>query len=228
MGQQSTAARLLEQAAGVGQQLGAAAWFGGQLFATTGLHPGVQVLADRGERTKVIDEAWHRYRPYATAGLWLAKASTALRAYLLTREPDGSRPTALVALNLACAAGAVASASAAAYLGKRIASASPDAATPITTATEPSDETPPRAQEAQRWLGVSEGLALAFGVGLVVTSALLDRAERGDAGTYGGRRVAEPRFGGGRQPGIAGAKTPESAVSPTAGRQSPFAPEMVR
>ncbi|HEX7127830.1 MAG TPA: hypothetical protein VF406_18900 [Thermodesulfobacteriota bacterium] len=228
MGHRSATARVLEQAAEVGQQLGAAAWFGGQLFATTGLHPGVQVLADRGERTKVIDEAWRRYRPYGTAGLWLAKASTALRTYLLAREPEGGRPTALVTLNLACAAGAVASASAAAYLGKRIAAASPDAATPITTATEPSDETPPRAQEAQRWLGVSEGFALAFGVGLVVTSALLDRAERDDAGAHGGRRAAEPHFGGGRQPGVAGVQTPETAVSPTAGRQSPFAPEMVR
>lgn len=213
-------ARVLEQVAQVGQQLGAAAWFGGQLFATTGLHPGVQVLSDRGERTKVIDEAWRRYRPYGTAGLCLAKASTVLRTYLHVRAPDDRRPTALVALNFACAAGTVAAASAAAYLGKRIATASPGAATPITTATQPSDETPARAQEAQRWLGVSEGLALGFGVGLVVTSALLEGGDRGRALAGDGHRAAEP--------GIAGTQTPETAVSPTAGRQSPFAPEMVR
>ncbi len=191
---QSTAERVLEQVAEVGQQLGAAAWFGGQLFATTGLHPGVQVLSDRGERTKVIDEAWRRYRPYGMAGLWLAKASTAVRTYLAFREPQERRPAALAALNFACGVGSVAAASASGYLGKRIAQASPGAATPITTATQPADETPASAQEAQRWLAVTEGLALAFGVGLVVTSALLARANADAA----------------------------------AGRQSPFAPEMVR
>lgn len=173
------AVRIVEQAAEVGQQLGAAAWFGGQLFATTGLHPGVQVLSDRGERTKVIDEAWRRYRPYGMAGLWLAKASTAVRAWLAFRAPEGERPTALAALNVACAAGAVGAAWTAGLLGKRIADASPGASTPITTATEPADETPARAQEAQRWLAVTEGLALGFGVGLVVTSALLTRARGG-------------------------------------------------
>jgi hypothetical protein len=202
--------QIVEQAAEVAQAIGVATWFGGQVFATAGLHPGVEVLSDRGERTKVIDEAWRRYKPYGMAGLWLAEVGTAVRSYQAFRKPAGTR-TGLAALNVACCAGAIAASTMSGYLGREIARSTPDRETPITTATEPASETPARARKAQRWLGWCETLTLAFGIGLVVSSALLSadaaraadesrddhaaRGEpaRGDAGRADAARADAPR-----------------------------------
>jgi hypothetical protein len=183
-------ARVIDSLAEVGQAVGAATWFGGQLFATVGLHPGVEVLSDRGERTRVIDEAWRRYRPYGSAGLWLAKAATFALSWRALQEPSAA-PRGLAWLNVACAAGAVAASSAAAYFGKEVARATPDRRTPVATATQPADETPPRAREAQRWLTVSEGLSLAFGMGWLVASSLMTaaRSARDGAGEVSGDEI---------------------------------------
>ncbi len=185
----------------VGHTLGAAAWFGGQLFATVGLHPAVEVLSDPTERTKVIDEAWRRFRPYANAGLALAGLSSATWALRPVDQP----PPELAGLgnfNLACTAGTLAAAAASGYFGKKIADATPQARTPIATATRPAGETPAQVAQAQTWLAVSEALALAFGIGLLVSSALLSKQTRGEEQRRGEGQTWGDRLGRGAQPGL--------------------------
>jgi hypothetical protein len=233
--------QIVDQIAQVAAAVGSATWLGGQVFASAGLHPAVEVLSDPGERTTVVDESWRRYKPIGTTALWLAKTGTAVRVYNAFREPSGSRK-GVAAMALACAVGAGVSSALASHFGREVARATPDRATPIQSGHTAAPDTPQRARDAQRWLPWAEVGSIAFGIGLVVSGTLLSaEAERvawrrhrhddvpgealkGGASTwraaqYGTDLGESGQFGSSRRPALPAANVPASGVSPSAGRQ---------
>jgi hypothetical protein len=154
--------------------VGLAAWLGGAMFGKLAHNPSLVKIASHTERGSVSNAAWNGYNPINALGLgtaalgWAAARVTEARnGNLSTREralsgaKDGLMATSLLTGVLSGIQGA------------RLARQAPDGAVPVETGTKPAVDTPPRAAEIQRSLGMLGNLNIASGVALVAVNAIL-------------------------------------------------------
>ena len=157
--------------------VGNALWWGGTLMGTLAMNTAVEVLDDPEERGKMVDEGWARFQPYAAAGL----TASVITHVLMRRNPprrasESYKTTARVKDGLLVAA--VVSSIASLALGEYSTHYdSPDAYTPMESATTPTEDTPEPVEQAQKGLSVSSWAQLLSGLGIFITTAML-AAER--------------------------------------------------
>lgn len=154
--------------------IGTAVWFGGNLMGCVGLNPAVEVLDDPEERGKMVDEGWARFQPWGAAGLGAA----IITHFLMRRNPPHRPSSTFVSVarikDILFGVAAVSSLASMA-LGEYAVHAEPDAYTPIENANEPNADTPEDAAKAQSGLTLVNWILLASGVGILTTSAILER-----------------------------------------------------
>jgi hypothetical protein len=153
--------------------IGTAVWWGGTLMGTLAMNPAVEVLDDPEERGKMVDEGWARFQPYAAAGL-----TAAIIAHVIMRRNPPRRPSSTykstARLKDALFGAAVVSSIASVALGEYSTHYdSPDAYTPMESATTPSEETPEPVEKAQQGLSIASWAQLLTGLGLFITGAIL-------------------------------------------------------
>ena len=153
--------------------VGTAIWWGGTLMGTLAMNPAVEVLDDPEERGKMVDEGWARFQPWGALGLLAA-----LVTHVIIRRRPPSRPSNCYKrigrikdlLMVAACVSSVASLA----LGEYATHQELDAYTPMDTATEPNEATPPEAAQAQMGLSIASIVQLLSGVGLFITGAVMD------------------------------------------------------
>jgi hypothetical protein len=181
--------------------VGLAAWLGGAMFGKLAHNPSLVKIASHAERGSVSNAAWNGYNPINALGLgtaalgWAAARATEAgngnlsgRERALSTAKDGLMASSLVTGVLSGIQGA------------RLAHQAPDGAVPVETGTKPAPDTPPKAAEIQRSLGMLGNLNIAFGVALVAVNAILAQtnhsrppARRAFAGRLRGRRARKAR-----------------------------------
>jgi hypothetical protein len=146
-------------------------------MGTLAMNPAVEVLDDPEERGKMVDEGWARFQPYAAAGLTAAIISHVIMRRNPPRRPSSSyKSTARI--QDAFFGAAVVSSIASLALGEYSTHYdSPDAYTPMESATTPTEDTPEPVEQAQKGLSVSSWAQLLSGLGIFITGAIL-AAER--------------------------------------------------
>ena len=157
--------------------IGTAVWWGGTLMGTLAMNPAVEVLDDPEERGKMVDEGWARFQPYAAAGLTAAIISHVIIRRNPPRRPSDTYKTAARVQDALFGAAVVSSIASLALGEYSTHYESPDAYTPMESATTPTEDTPEPVEQAQKGLSVSSWAQLLSGLGLFITSAILS-AER--------------------------------------------------
>jgi hypothetical protein len=154
--------------------LGAAALFGGNLFARVGMHPALRDISAPRERGLVVNHAWRRYGTVnsvsllaVVAGWTLARRGEASNRML---SPNERR----LAQAKDVAVGAVAVTGLASALGGVLfARMEPGGAVALADGTSPTAETPEREARAKRILNVLGEAALISSAVLVTSNAAL-------------------------------------------------------
>jgi hypothetical protein len=157
--------------------LGAAALFGGNLFARVGMHPALASITAPRERGAVVNRAWRRYGTVNSAALaavvggWaLARCEEASDRML----SDSERRLAL-AKDYAVAAVAI-SGIASGVSGVLFARMEPDGAVELEDGSDPLPDTPEREASAKRALNALGAVELASTGALVAINAALSQA----------------------------------------------------
>ena len=152
--------------------IGAAAWWGGNLMGILGLNPAVEVLDDPEERGKMVDEGWARYQPYGALGLAAATVSHIVTRRDKPRRPSQCYQTAALVKDV-CLGVAIVSSIASVALGEYSTEYEADAYTPMESATTPESETPEPVVAAQKGLSISSWALLISGLGFIAAGAVL-------------------------------------------------------
>jgi hypothetical protein len=157
--------------------LGAAALFGGNLFARVGMHPALASITAPRERGAVVNRAWRRYGTVnstslaAVVGGWALARSDEASDRMLS---DSERRLAL-AKDYAVAAVAVTGV-ASAVSGVLFARMEPDGAVKLEDGSDPLPDTPKREANTKRVLNVLGAAELASTGALVAINAALSQA----------------------------------------------------
>lgn len=151
---------------------GLALWWGGSVMGTLALNPAVEVLDDPEERGKMVDEGWARFQPYGALGL-----TGAIITHVIMRRNPPRRPSQRY-INTArikdvLMVTAIASSVASVALGEYSTHQEPDAYTPMSDATTPSEDTPEETAQAQGGLSIASKIQLLSGLGLLICGAIL-------------------------------------------------------
>ena len=147
---------------------------GGTLFGLVALNPSVERIGDRGERGRVLNEAWTRFQTIGTLAIGVTVATWRLGGL---KEAESDVDATLAGIKNVLLGGALLTSVASAIAGRRIASQAPEGDTPVESGAEPAPETPEEAARSQRlsaFLGAAT-VALVAGV-LGLSSALEVRA----------------------------------------------------
>ena len=147
---------------------------GGTVFGLIALNPTVKRIGDRGERGRLLNEAWKRFQTVGVLAMGLTVAMWRLGGL---KEAEGDLDPILAGAKNFLLGGALLTTVASAISGMRIASQAPEGATPVESGTEPAPETPGEAARSRRlsaFLGAGT-VALVAGV-LGLSSALEVRA----------------------------------------------------
>jgi hypothetical protein len=153
--------------------IGTAVWFGGTLMGTLAMNPAVEVLDDPEERGKMVDEGWARYQPWGALGLMAALVTHVIIRRRPPRHPSNCYKNIARIKDLLMVAACVSSVASLA-LGEYATHQELYAYSPMDTATEPNEDTPPEAEQAQMGLSVASIVQLASGVGLFIAGAVMD------------------------------------------------------
>ena len=155
----------------ISHNLGLATWFGGALFGQIALNPTISRISDKGERGRVLNEAWGRFN----AVNFLAIAATLLSWRLGGLKVDGElRAPGLTRLKNLMLGGAAINGIASGILGARIASQSQEGDTPVEAGTHPAPETPDAAAQSQRLIALTGPSALALLIGVIAASTVIE------------------------------------------------------
>jgi len=148
--------------------IGFGVWFGGSVFGILAMNPAVEVLDDPEERGKMVDEGWARFQPYGALGLGIATITHfIMRGKGPIKKNDTYKTFALLKDFFIVGAGVTSIASLA--LGEYAV----DDYTPVESATEGSEETPPDVEKAQSGLSVATIGQLVCGIGVLIAGAVL-------------------------------------------------------
>jgi hypothetical protein len=157
--------------------LGAAALFGGNLFARVGMHPALASVTAPRERGAVVNRAWRRYGTVNSASLAAVLGGWALARSDETSDrmlSDSERRLAL-AKDYAVAAVAI-SGIASGVSGVLFARMEPDGAVELEDGSDPMPDTPEREARAKRALNALGAVELASTGALVAINAALSQA----------------------------------------------------
>ena len=157
----------------VAHNLGISAWFGGTLFGQVALNPTVSSIANRGERGRVLNEAWARFNAANLPAMLSTLVGWRLGG---VREDSELRAPGLTRAKDLLLGGAAFNTLASAVLGATVASQSPRGFVPVRSGTKPAPDTPPRAALAQRLLLISGNGSLTLLAAAVVVSGLIEAA----------------------------------------------------
>jgi hypothetical protein len=157
--------------------LGAAALFGGNLFARVGMHPALGDISAPRERGLVVNHAWRRYGTVNSASLLavLAGWTLARRDEASDRMLSGRERRLAKAKDLAAGAVTV-SGLASALAGVLFARMEPRGAVALADGTAPTAETPSSEARAKRILNVLGAAELLSSGALVASNAALAQA----------------------------------------------------
>ncbi len=179
---------MLSTTAQVLHDMGLAAAFGGTLFAKMALHPSVGAISSREERGKVVHDAWTRFNRLQAVGLALSGVSWHFARRALRSRYESKPVRALVTVNDALTAGALASGFVAMIAGQRIGAERPGGYVPLEPSSHVGAEAP-RARRMERISGVMGTINLVLTAGLIgTTTALVARTG------YTGRSLFRRRF----------------------------------
>src|SRR5579875_1066699 len=156
------------------QDLGAAALFGGNVFARVGMHPAQRAVSKPRERGQVVNAAWRRYGAVNSvsllsilAGWGVARIDEASDAMLSERERRLARAKD-AAVGVVAVTGI-----ASAVVGMRFAHMEPDGAVKLADGSTPSSHTPPGEARAKRALdAIGAAHTVASGALVALNSAL--------------------------------------------------------
>jgi hypothetical protein len=169
-----------DRASGAGRalhDLGAAALFGGNLFARVGMHPALASITAPRERGAVVNRAWRRYGTVNSAALaavvggWALARSDEASDRMLS---DSERRLAL-AKDYAVAAVAI-SGIASGVSGVLFARMEPGGAVELEDGSDPLPDTPEREARAKRVLNALGAVELVSTGALVAINAALSQA----------------------------------------------------
>jgi hypothetical protein len=181
--------------------VGLAAWLGGAMFGKLAHNPSLVKIASHTERGSVSNAAWNGYNPINALGLGTAALGwAAARATEAGNGNLSNRERALSAAKDGLMASSLLTGVLSGVQGARLARQAPDGAVPVETGTKPAVDTPPKAAEIQRSLGILGNLNIASGVALVAVNAILAQtnhsrppARRALAGRLRRRRAGKGR-----------------------------------
>ena len=155
----------------ISHNLGLATWFGGAFFGQIARNPTISRISDKGERGRVLNEAWGRFN----AVNFLAITATLLSWRLGGLKADSEfRAPGLTRLKNLMLGGAAINGIASGILGARIASQSQEGDTPVESGTQPAPETPDAAAQSQRLIALTGTSSLALLVCVIAASTVIE------------------------------------------------------
>lgn len=163
----------LSTAAWIAHDLGISTGVGGSLFGRVAMHPATRNISDREERGRVVEDAWQRFSHIQLGALGLmALTWFAGRSALSGRQVDRTA-RALTLTKDVCVIGTLATAIASTIAGRRMAAQQPGAPPIDETGQRLAAEAAPSAKRLNRITSASGIANLAFGAGVVATTAAL-------------------------------------------------------
>lgn len=165
----------LSTAAWVAHDLGLAAGIGGALFGRVGMQPAVRKIADKGEQTQIVTDAWMNFSKYQMAGLGLMGLTWFVGRTVLSGHEAGLYPRGVVVAKDALVLGTLGTALGSAIAGRKLAERERNSGglfDSLATPEEVSSEE--RLRKTSSALGVAN-LILGAGV-LAVTTILAQQA----------------------------------------------------
>jgi hypothetical protein len=167
----------LTTASWIAHDIGIAVGVGGSLFGRIALEPSVRQISDRGERGKVVNDAWRRFGVVQLSALGVAAASWFAGRLGLGGKGVSRAATPLVIAKDVLLGVTLASAVGAAITGGRLAAQRDEGAVPMNREGEAAADAPPAARRLSR---ITDGFGLAnlvAGIGVIaVTTALAMQA----------------------------------------------------
>lgn len=156
--------------------VGLAAWFGGSLMGATGLNGAASEVSDPAQRSRVANAGWNRWTPLNLAAIGSHVLGGAIlvvgnRARLAGQRGVASQSLAKTALT-GVALGATAYSR---VLGQKIDNAGD---VPVAGGTEPTSQTPPEVEQAQKQLKTLQWVIPALTGALLVHNAYMGELQR--------------------------------------------------
>ncbi|MGE0880928.1 MAG: hypothetical protein AB7L13_08000 [Acidimicrobiia bacterium] len=156
--------------------LGAAAWFGGALMGAIGLNGASREVTDDKERLIVADAGWSRWAPVNAAAIGAHLLGGALLLVGNKGRVAGQKGVAgVTTAKMLVTLGAVGVTAYSGMAGKKLKNAG---RVPVTSATEPSGETPDQVAQCQRQQKVLQWAIPALTGSVIVISALMGEQQR--------------------------------------------------
>jgi hypothetical protein len=151
--------------------LGAAAWFGGSLMGVTGLHAASGAIREPEDRARVASAGWQAWGPWRTSALALHVAGSISLIWGNKGRLAGQQGAMTTNwIKAGVALGALVADGYAGILGRKIAAYEP---VEVTSALEPSAETPEEVAALQRRLRVVQwSVPLLTGANVVLGSKM--------------------------------------------------------
>lgn len=155
---------------------GLAAWFGGSLMGAIGVNGAAADVDDPRQRARVANAGWNRWTPVnaVAIGVHLLGGAQILmgnKGRVATQK--GVMSNTVVKLGLT--AGALAATAYARVLGKKMSNAGD---VPVEGGTEPSPDTPPEVQKAQKQLKVLQWVVPALTGAMLASGSLHEEQQR--------------------------------------------------
>jgi hypothetical protein len=176
MSQRNTIARSLSE-------VGLAAWFGGSLMGAIGVNGAAAEVDQPGQRARVANAGWSRWTPVNLAAIGAHVVGSLALTGANKGRIAGQKGVASTSIaKTAVTAGAMAATAYARALGQKMISAGD---VPVEGGTDPSAQTPPEVEDAQRKLSKLQWAIPALTGTLLVMDALMGEQQRPNQAAQG-------------------------------------------
>lgn len=176
MSQRNTIARSLSE-------VGLAAWFGGSLMGAIGVNGAAAEVDQPGQRARVANAGWSRWTPVNLAAIGAHLVGSLALTGANKGRLAGQKKVATTAIaKTAVTAGALAATAYARALGQKMMDAGD---VPVEGGTDPSAQTPPEVEDAQRKLSKLQWAIPALTGTLLVMDALMGEQQRPSQASQG-------------------------------------------